>query len=135
MPSLQTHWGVDAKASPARYKFVVAGAKSEVVIIANFVSIPGYNLLARNVISPGFSRRDSAVHCTASVDICQLVTDEYEINAALSTSALIHSPFFNLTQFRFLLAGDGAISPKQGISRCKSRWRGIRDGTPTGCVP
>ncbi|TBU41000.1 purine nucleoside permease-domain-containing protein [Dichomitus squalens] len=62
----------------------------------SWTGISEFDLLARNVTVPGLSRRYPTIHCTASADICQLVTDEGEINAAISTSALIHSPLFNL---------------------------------------
>ncbi|TBU38215.1 purine nucleoside permease [Dichomitus squalens] len=140
---------------------VVAAANSRPfapkVVIVDFYTdeanawtgIPEFDLLARNVTVPGLSRRYPAIHCTASADICQLVTDEGEINAALSTFALIHSPLFNLTQSYFLLAGDGGISPKQGTlgSVAFARFsvqvalqyeidgREIPDGFPTGYVP
>ncbi|EJF61526.1 NUP-domain-containing protein [Dichomitus squalens LYAD-421 SS1] len=114
-----------------------------------WTGIPEFNLLARNVTVPGLSRRYPAIHCTASADICQLVTDEGEINAALSTFALIHSPLFNLTQSHFLLANDGGITLKQGTlgSVGFARFsvqvglqyeideREISDGFPTGYVP
>ncbi|TBU38217.1 purine nucleoside permease [Dichomitus squalens] len=79
-----------------------------------WLGIPEFDLLARNITVPGLSRRYSSVRCTSDGDICQLLTDEGLINAALSTGALVQSPAFDLRQSYFLLAGVAGISPKFG---------------------
>ncbi|KAI0773067.1 purine nucleoside permease [Trametes elegans] len=76
--------------------------------------IPDFNVLERNISVPGFSPRFPDAHCTKNGDICQLVTDEGEINAASTIAALVHSPLFNLTQTYFFIAGIAGISPKMG---------------------
>jgi len=74
--------------------------------------IPEFNLTAQNMSLPGLSVRYPEVFCTADGSICQLVTDEGEINASNSAMALVLSPEFNLTQTYFLMAGIAGISPK-----------------------
>ncbi|KAI0310839.1 purine nucleoside permease [Amylostereum chailletii] len=76
--------------------------------------IPEFDLLAQNISVPGLSMRYPDAHCTQDGFVCQIVTDEGEINAATTALALVLSPSFNLTQTYFLLAGDGGISPKVG---------------------
>jgi purine nucleoside permease len=76
--------------------------------------IPEFNLLAQNISLPGISMRYSHVHYTADGGICQLTTDEGEINPAVTTIALALSPLFNLTRMYFLPAGDAGISLKVG---------------------
>ncbi|KAF8074731.1 purine nucleoside permease-like protein [Lyophyllum atratum] len=95
--------------------------KPKVVIISLFASegsvwynIPEFNLLAHNVTVPGLSPLFPNVHCTKNGAICQLTTGAAEINAALSMSALLYSPSFDLTSTYFLIAGIGGISPKLG---------------------
>lgn len=72
------------------------------------------NLLEQNITLPGLSVRYPDIHCTGDGSVCQLVTDEGEINAAASTMAFVLSPLFNLTQTYFITAGDGGMSPKVG---------------------
>ncbi|MCJ1354808.1 MAG: hypothetical protein MMC33_004798 [Icmadophila ericetorum] len=74
--------------------------------------IPEFDLLAQNITVPGLSPIYPDVHCTASGDICQVVTGEAEINAASSITALAYSPLFNLTKTYFLIAGIAGINPK-----------------------
>ncbi|MCJ1245078.1 hypothetical protein MMC30_002279 [Trapelia coarctata] len=74
--------------------------------------IPEFNLLAQNITVPGLSPLYPDVHCTASGEICQLVTGESEINAATTISALTFSPLFTLTKTYFLIAGIAGINPE-----------------------
>ncbi|KAF9887348.1 hypothetical protein FE257_010343 [Aspergillus nanangensis] len=76
--------------------------------------ISQFNLLAHNISLPGASPLFPNVHCTATHEICQLVTGEGEINAAVSMTSLAFSPLFNLTTTYFLLAGIGGINPQLG---------------------
>ncbi|KIP02168.1 hypothetical protein PHLGIDRAFT_306583 [Phlebiopsis gigantea 11061_1 CR5-6] len=76
--------------------------------------IPEFNITARKIALPGLSMQYPNIYCTANYSICQLVVGEGEINAALSTLALVLSPLFNLTSTYWLLAGDAGISPKVG---------------------
>ncbi|KAL4894466.1 purine nucleoside permease [Aspergillus ambiguus] len=73
-----------------------------------------FDLLAHNITVPGASPLFPDVHCTADYEICQLVTGEGEINAAVTVSSIAFSPQFDLTQTYFLLAGIAGISPKAG---------------------
>lgn len=61
---------------------------------------------------PGLSTIYPDVFCTASGEVCQLVTGEAEINAAASVMALVLSPRFDLTQTYFFIAGVAGVSPE-----------------------
>ncbi|KAG5727536.1 hypothetical protein E4T56_gene12209 [Termitomyces sp. T112] len=61
---------------------------------------------------PGLSPLFPDAHCTEDGVICQLTTGEAEINAALSLSALIRSPSFDLRTTYFMIAGIAGINPK-----------------------
>ncbi|KDQ15329.1 hypothetical protein BOTBODRAFT_187430 [Botryobasidium botryosum FD-172 SS1] len=76
--------------------------------------IPEFDLLAQNVSVPGLSIRYPDVHCTASGVVCQVITDEGEINAASTITALVLSSLFDLRKSYFLLGGVAGISPKAG---------------------
>ncbi|KAB2580800.1 Purine nucleoside permease [Lasiodiplodia theobromae] len=76
--------------------------------------IPEFDLLARNVSVTGFSPLFPEAHCTADGDICQLITGEGEINAAVTVTALFTSGLFDLTSTYFLVAGIAGISPEVG---------------------
>ncbi|KKY13552.1 putative purine nucleoside [Diplodia seriata] len=76
--------------------------------------IPEFDLLANNVTVPGFSPLFPEAHCTADGEICQLVTGEGEINAAVTLTALWTSSLFDLTTTYFLIAGIAGISPAAG---------------------
>ncbi|KAI0028392.1 purine nucleoside permease [Vararia minispora EC-137] len=100
-------------------KLVAAALTPKVFIIdfyndegAIWYGIPEFDLLAQNTSVPGLSPRYPDVHCTQDGTICQVVTDEGEINAASSISALVASPAFDLRQTYFLLAGIAGISPE-----------------------
>ncbi|KAF2859367.1 purine nucleoside permease [Piedraia hortae CBS 480.64] len=91
----------------------------KVIIISMFApeaeawySIPEFNLLAHNVTLPGLSPLFPSIHCEASLQICQLITGEGEINAASSLSALVLSPLFDLQSTYFLIAGIAGINPE-----------------------
>lgn len=74
--------------------------------------IPEFDLLAMNITVPGFSPLFPDAHCTADGDVCQLVTGESEINAAITVSSLVHSPRFDLTSTYFMVAGIGGVNPE-----------------------
>ena len=93
-------------------------------------NIPEFNLLANNITVPGFSPLYRQAHCTATGDVCQLVTGEAgmpfrrldvarnanltaEINAASTISALMLSDCFNLKKTYFLIAGIAGVNPEQ----------------------
>ncbi|OJD36609.1 purine nucleoside permease [Diplodia corticola] len=76
--------------------------------------IPEFDLLARNISVPGFSPLFPEAHCTADGEICQLITGEGEINAAVTLTALYTSALFDLTTTYFLIAGIAGISPEVG---------------------
>lgn len=91
----------------------------KVVIISMFEpegavwwGIKEFNLLAQNVTLPGLSPLFPEVHCTASGDVCQVITGESEINAASTISALVLSPKFNLTKSYFMVAGIAGVNPE-----------------------
>jgi purine nucleoside permease len=74
--------------------------------------IPEFDLLARNITVPGFSPLFPDAHCTADENICQLVTGESEINAAVTVASLVASTQFDLTSTYFLLAGIAGVNPE-----------------------
>lgn len=74
--------------------------------------IPEFNLLAHNITVPGLSPLFPDVHCTADYSVCQLVTGEGEINAAVTLSSLLFSPIFDLTHTYFFVAGIAGVNPK-----------------------
>ncbi|XP_055348347.1 uncharacterized protein LOC129595377 [Paramacrobiotus metropolitanus] len=73
-----------------------------------------YKLTAINVTVLGFSSRFPAVGCNAAGSVCVMTTDEGEINAASTLSALTFSPFFNLKKTYFFITGIAGINPKLG---------------------
>ncbi|THU78827.1 purine nucleoside permease [Dendrothele bispora CBS 962.96] len=75
-------------------------------------NIPEFNLLAQNITVPGFSPLFPDAHCTRDGSICQAVTGEAEINAAVTITSLLHSAKFDLRQTYFLIAGIAGINPK-----------------------
>ncbi|MCJ1263461.1 hypothetical protein MMC22_003331 [Lobaria immixta] len=76
--------------------------------------IPEFNLLAKNITVPGLSPLFPDVHCTANHDVCQIITGEAEINAAVTVTALVFSSIFDLRKTYFLIAGISGINPKIG---------------------
>ncbi|RDW69928.1 purine nucleoside permease [Coleophoma crateriformis] len=72
------------------------------------------NLLEKNITVPGFSMLFPDAHCLADGSVCQLTTGESEINAASTISALMYSPYFDLTKTYFMIAGIAGINPKYG---------------------
>ncbi|KAJ9267829.1 hypothetical protein DTO195F2_163 [Paecilomyces variotii] len=74
--------------------------------------IPEFNLLAHNITVPGFSPIFPDAHCTSDYSVCQLVTGESEINAAVTISSLVASPLFDLTKTYFFIAGIAGINPE-----------------------
>lgn len=79
-------------------------------------NIPEFNLLAHNISVPGLSPRYPDVHCTGHYEICQLVTGEAEINAATTVTSVAFSPWFDLTQTYFFVAGIAGVSPKRATT-------------------
>lgn len=91
----------------------------KVFIISMFTSeeeiwfgIPEFDILAQNITVPGFHPEFPSVHCTADGSVCQLVTGEAEINAAVTVTSLVLSSHFDLTSTYFLIAGIGGINPE-----------------------
>ncbi|KAE8148880.1 purine nucleoside permease-domain-containing protein [Aspergillus avenaceus] len=76
--------------------------------------VPEFDLLAHNITIPGASPVFPDVHCTANYDVCQLITGEGEINAAITVASIAFSPYFDLTHTYFLIAGIAGINPKVG---------------------
>ncbi|KAK6434843.1 hypothetical protein LTR95_008972 [Oleoguttula sp. CCFEE 5521] len=74
--------------------------------------IPEFDLLALNITVPGFSPLFPDAHCTADGEICQLVTGESEINAAVTISSLVQSPRFDLKSTYFMVAGIAGVNPE-----------------------
>ncbi|KAF2714062.1 NUP-domain-containing protein [Pleomassaria siparia CBS 279.74] len=74
--------------------------------------IPEFDILGRNVTVPGFSPLFPDAHCTANGDICQLVTGESEINAAVTIASLVASAQFDLTSTYFLIGGIAGVNPE-----------------------
>ncbi|KAL2354940.1 putative purine nucleoside permease [Cryomyces antarcticus] len=74
--------------------------------------IQEFNLLARNITVSGFSPLFPDAHCTVDGEVCQLVTGESEINAAVTISSLLQSRRFDLTTTYFMIAGIAGISPE-----------------------
>ncbi|KAK8157615.1 putative purine nucleoside permease [Phyllosticta citrichinensis] len=79
-------------------------------------NIPEFNLLAQNITVPGFSPLFPEAHCTADGSVCQLITGEGEINAAVTLTSLVRSGLFNLRQTYFLTGGIGGINPEIGTT-------------------
>ena len=71
-----------------------------------------YYISGQNITVPGLSPLFPAVHCTADGEVCQIVTGEAEINAAVTIASLIVSPKFDLTSTYFLISGIGGINPE-----------------------
>lgn len=115
-----------AAASPATWQRSQVGAKHhpkkaapKVFIVSMFEpeaaawwGIPEFDLLAHNITIPGASPVFPDVHCTADYSVCQLITGEGEINAAITVSSIALSPFFDLTHTYFLIAGIAGVNPK-----------------------
>ncbi|VDC03909.1 unnamed protein product [Peniophora sp. CBMAI 1063] len=111
--------------------------------------IPDFDLLAQNISVPGLSSMYPDVHCTANGEICQVITDEGEINAAATATAFVLSDRFDLRKSYFLLAGDAGISPKvstlgsvafarfsvQVALQYEFDARERPEGSPTGYIP
>ncbi|KAI9715447.1 MAG: hypothetical protein M1812_005923 [Candelaria pacifica] len=79
---------------------------------AVWYNIPEFDLLANNITVPGFSPLFPDAHCTASGEICQLITGEAEINAAVTISSLVFSRLFDLTTTYFLIGGIAGVNPE-----------------------
>ncbi|KUJ13148.1 purine nucleoside permease [Mollisia scopiformis] len=98
---------------------------------------------------PGLWKEYPKIYCSKDADVCQVVTGEGLINAALTISALVASPLLDLSKTYFLIAGVAGINPKMGTvgSVVLSRYavqvdlqyefdsREIPTGWKTGYVP
>ncbi|KAE9397572.1 purine nucleoside permease [Gymnopus androsaceus JB14] len=71
-----------------------------------------FNILAQNITVAGFSPLFPDAHCTEDGSICQVITREAEINAALTITSLVHSPAFDLASTYFLIAGIAGVNPE-----------------------
>lgn len=79
---------------------------------AVWYDIKDFNVLAQNITVDGFSPLFPDAHCTANGEICQLVTGESEINAAVTISSLVASSLFDLTSTYFFIAGIAGVNPE-----------------------
>ncbi|PKX97971.1 purine-nucleoside phosphorylase [Aspergillus novofumigatus IBT 16806] len=89
--------------------FIVSMFKPEAAV---WWKIPEFDLLAHNITVPGASPVYPDVYCTADYSICQLITGEGEINAAVTVSSIAFSHLFDLTHTYFLIAGIAGVNPK-----------------------
>lgn len=94
--------------------------KPKVMIISMFspeaeiwYGIPEFDILGVNITLPGGSPLFPDVHCTADGEICQVVTGESEINAAVTIGSLVRSPRFDLTTTYFMVGGIAGGNPEQ----------------------
>ncbi|KAF2091841.1 purine nucleoside permease [Saccharata proteae CBS 121410] len=99
--------GYECKVTPKVFIISMFDPEAEI-----WWGIPEFNLLEKNITVPGFSPLFPEAHCTADGEICQLVTGESEINAAVTISSLLQSPSFDLTSTYFLIAGIAGASPE-----------------------
>ena len=67
---------------------------------------------AINVTVPGLSPLFQQAHCNPTLEVCQIITGEAEVNAAASVSAIVNSPFFDLRKTYFFEAGIAGVNPK-----------------------
>ncbi|KAI9702420.1 MAG: hypothetical protein M1836_000899 [Candelina mexicana] len=101
---------VNATTSPIAPKvFIISMFPPEAAV---WYHIPEFDLLAKNVTVPGFSPLFPDAHCTADGEICQLITGESEINAAVTISSLVFSRIFDLTTTYFLIGGIAGVNPE-----------------------
>ena len=104
----------EKRASPLTPKvFIISMFKPEAEI---WHGIPEFDLLAQNISTPGLSPLFEQIHCTADGEICQIVTGESEINAAATISAMVLSPYFDLTKTYFFIAGIAGVNPELGTT-------------------
>ncbi|TVY58488.1 Purine nucleoside permease, partial [Lachnellula suecica] len=74
------------------------------------------NLCSKNVTVPGFSPLYSAVNCLSDDSVCLLTIGEGEINAAVTMTALMLSPLFDLRKTYFLISGIAGVNPNHGTT-------------------
>lgn len=93
--------------------------KPKVMIISMFApeaeiwyGIPEFDILGVNITLPGASPLFPYVHCTADGEICQVITGESEINAAVTISSLVRSPRFDLSSTYFFVGGIAGGNPE-----------------------
>lgn len=93
--------------------------KPKVMIISMFspeaevwYGIPEFDILGVNITLPGASPLFPYVHCTVDGEICQVITGESEINAAVTIGSLVRSPRFDLTSTYFMVGGIAGGNPE-----------------------
>ncbi|KAF9264619.1 purine nucleoside permease [Marasmius fiardii PR-910] len=101
----------DAKIAPKVFILNMFESERDV-----WFNIPDFNLASRNITVPGFSPSFPDAHCTEDGSVCELVTGEAEINAAVTIASLVYSHIFDLTRTYFLVSGVAGISPKLGTT-------------------
>ncbi|PVI01546.1 purine nucleoside permease [Periconia macrospinosa] len=75
---------------------------------------PTLNLTAQSIPLPLLSPLFPSVYCDPTSTICQIITGEGEINAAVTLSALLLSNQFDLRKTYILIAGIAGVSPEKG---------------------
>lgn len=123
--------------SPLKPKvFIVSTFSTEAEAWRGAQFAHGLDVFGQKIVVPGLSPLFPVIHCTENGDVCLVTTGEggkfrqtlykplfnsflttrsgLEINAALSTSALLQSKLFDLKQTYFLIAGIASINPKLG---------------------
>ncbi|KAL1304090.1 hypothetical protein AAFC00_000525 [Neodothiora populina] len=108
---------VEVSALEARaFEYIV---KPKVFIVSMFkpeqdiwFGIPEFDILGLNITVPGLSPLFPDVHCTEDGEVCQVVTGESEINAAVTIGSLVRSPRFDLASTYWLIAGIGGGNPE-----------------------
>ncbi|KAG9242519.1 purine nucleoside permease [Calycina marina] len=73
-----------------------------------------FDIGARKIAVPGLSNQHPDVFCTADGEVCQVTTTMGLVNAALTVSAILSYPDFDLTKTYFLIAGLAGINPATG---------------------
>lgn len=106
--SQRTH--AEKRMSPLTPKvFIISMFSPEAEV---WYGIQEFDILAQNISTPGLSPLFQDIHCTMNGEICQVVTGESEINAASTISALVLSPYFDLTKTYFMVAGIAGVNPE-----------------------
>jgi purine nucleoside permease len=88
------------------------------VMVVNMAGVEGIAFtqglgLTENIAVLGLPPESANVHCNASA-VCEVTLGMGYANAASSTTALLASGSFDLTQTYFIIAGIGGIDPAQG---------------------
>ncbi|KAL1409256.1 hypothetical protein Q8F55_006089 [Vanrija albida] len=72
--------------------------------------------LTHNYTLPLLHPHFPSVHCDAAGAVCQVTTAMGEINAAVTVTALLLSPLFDLSRSYFLFAGIAGVDPHFGTT-------------------